>query len=59
MAGKCTKLTFALSKSATLNGGLKYASLKTIYTGGILSLLLYGAPMWRKPYITLATNQSY
>jgi len=46
MAGKCTKLIFALFKSAKLNQGLKYATLKTIYTGGILSLLLYGAPMW-------------
>jgi hypothetical protein len=49
MAGKCTKLIFVLSKLAKLNWGLKYATLKTIYTGRILSLLLYGAPMWRKP----------
>jgi hypothetical protein len=27
---------------------LKHAALKTIYTGGILPLLLYGAPVWRK-----------
>jgi hypothetical protein len=48
MPGKCTKLIFAYSKSAKLNSGLKYATLKTIYTGGILSLLLYGAPKWKK-----------
>jgi hypothetical protein len=48
MAEKYTKLVFALSKSAKLNWGMKYATLKTIYTGGILSLLLYGAPKWKK-----------
>jgi ribonuclease HI len=48
MVEKCTKLIFALSKSAKLNWGLKNAALKTIYTGGILPLLLYGAPVWRK-----------
>jgi len=31
-----------------LNWGLKHAALKTIYTGGILPLLLYGAPLWEK-----------
>jgi hypothetical protein len=48
MAEKCTKLIFALSKSAKLNWGLKHTALKTIYTGGILPLLLYGAPVWRR-----------
>jgi RNA binding protein fox-1 len=48
MAEKCTKLIFALSKSAKLNLGLKHAALKTIYTGEILPLLLYGTPVWRK-----------
>jgi len=47
MAEKCTKLIFALFKSAKLNWELKHAALKTIYTGGILPLLLYGAPVWR------------
>jgi RNA binding protein fox-1 len=47
-AEKCTKLIFALSKSAKLNWGLKHAALRTIYTGGILPLLLYGAPVLRK-----------
>ena len=48
MAGKCTKLIFTLSKSATLNWGLNHASLKTIFTGGILPLLFYGTPVWKK-----------
>jgi hypothetical protein len=48
VAEKCTKLIFTLSKSAKLNWGLKHQALKTIYTGGILPLLLYGAPIWRK-----------
>jgi ribonuclease HI len=43
---KCTKFIFTLSKSAKLNWGLNQATLKTIYTGGILPLLLYGAPVW-------------
>jgi len=46
MTEKCSKLIFALSKSAKLNSGLNYAALKTIYTGGILPLILYGAPVW-------------
>jgi hypothetical protein len=45
---KCSKLIFTLSKSAKLNWGLNHAALKTIYTGGILPLLLYGAPVWAK-----------
>jgi hypothetical protein len=48
MAEKCTKLIFALSEPAKLNWGLKHAALKTIYTAGILPLLLYGAPVWKK-----------
>ena len=46
MPDKCSKLIFTLSKSANLNWGLSYAVLKTIYTGVILPLLLYGAPVW-------------
>jgi hypothetical protein len=57
MAEKCTKLIFALSKSAELNWELKYAALKTINTGEILPLLLYGAPVWRKA-IKPVINQS-
>jgi hypothetical protein len=36
------------SKSAKLNWGLSHDALKTIYTGAILPLLLYGAPIWIK-----------
>jgi hypothetical protein len=46
MTDKCSKLIFTLSNSAKLNWGLKYSALKTIYTGGILPLLLYGPPVW-------------
>ena len=46
MTDKCSKLIFTLSKSAKLNWGLNYAALRTIYTGGILPLLLYEAPFW-------------
>ena len=46
VAEKCTKLIFALSKSAKINWGLGHKALKTIYVGGILPLLLYGAPVW-------------
>jgi len=45
---KCRKLRFALSKSAKLNWGLSHKALKTLYTGGIQPLLLYGAPVWQK-----------
>ena len=45
---KCKKLIFSLSKSAKLHWGLNHAALKTIYTGGILPLLLYGKPVWAK-----------
>jgi len=48
MAEKCAKLIFTLSKSVKLNWRLKHAALKTIYKGGILPLLLYGAPVWIK-----------
>jgi hypothetical protein len=46
MAEKFTKLIFTLSKSAKLYWGLGHTALKTIYTRGILPLLLYGAPVW-------------
>ena len=39
---------FSLSKAAKLNWGLNPKALKTIYLGGILPLLLYGAPVWCK-----------
>ena len=43
---KCSKLIFALSKSAKINWGLKYDVMKIIYEGAILPVLSYGAPMW-------------
>jgi len=43
---KCSKLIFALSRSAKINWGLSYNAMKSIYTGAILPLLLYGAPIW-------------
>jgi len=46
MTDKCSKLIFALSKSAKLSWGLNYAALETIYKGVTLPLLLYGAPVW-------------
>ena len=45
---KCTKLIFVLVKSAKINWGLSHETLRTIYVGGILPLLLYGAPVWIK-----------
>jgi len=44
---KCSKLIFSLSRSAKITWGLKREALKTVYTGGILPLLLYGAPVWK------------
>jgi len=43
---KCSKLIFALSRSAKINWGLSHNALKSVYTGAILPLLLYGAPIW-------------
>jgi len=48
-------LIFTLSKSAKVTWGLKKEALKTIYTGGILPLVLYGAPV-RK---SVLDNTSY
>ena len=45
---KCRKLIFTLSKSAEVTWRLKHKALKTIYTGGILPLILYGAPVWKR-----------
>jgi hypothetical protein len=52
---KCSKLIFALSKSAKLNWGLGHGALKTIYTGAILPLLQYRAPIWA----TALAKESY
>jgi hypothetical protein len=45
-AKKCTTLIHTLAKSAKLNWGLKQEALSTVYKGVILSLMLYGAPVW-------------
>jgi hypothetical protein len=55
MTEKCSKLIFALAKSAKLNWGLSHAAFKTIYTGAILPLLQYGAPIW----INAINNATY
>jgi len=44
---KCTKLIFSLAKSAKLTWGLKHKALKTIYTGAILPLIIYGVSVWK------------
>jgi hypothetical protein len=46
MEEKCLKLIFALSRSAKITWGLRHEALKTIHTGGILPLMLYGVPFW-------------
>jgi hypothetical protein len=38
---------YSLSKSAKITWGLRHEVLKIIYEGAVLSLLLYGAPVWR------------
>jgi hypothetical protein len=48
MEEKCIKLIFSLSRSAKISWGLKHKALKTIYAGGILTLILYGAPVWKE-----------
>jgi len=47
MEEKCSKLIFSLSRSAKISWGLKHKALKTIYAGGTLPLILYGAPVWK------------
>ena len=35
-----------LARAAKVSWGIKHEAMKTIYTGAILPLLLYGAPVW-------------
>jgi len=35
-------------KFGKITWGLKHKALKTIYTGGILPLILYEAPVWKR-----------
>jgi hypothetical protein len=44
---KFTRLIFTLSKSAKVTWWLKHEALKTIYTRGILPLILYRALVWK------------
>jgi len=46
IAGNCIKIIHALSKSAKINWGLRHNVLRIIYTGAILPILSYGAPIW-------------
>jgi hypothetical protein len=43
---KCTKLIYALAKSAKLTWGLKHEALNSINKGAIPPVMLYGAPVW-------------
>ena len=45
---KWRKIIFVLLSSAKLNWGIGHKALKTLYTGGIQPLLLYGAPVCTK-----------
>jgi ribonuclease HI len=45
---KCSRLIFALSKSAKVSWRMGHEALKTIYRGAVLPLLQYGAPVWGK-----------
>ena len=47
MEEKCVKLIFAISRSAKVTCGLGHEALKTIYTEGILPLMLNGPPVWK------------
>jgi len=47
MEEKCLKLIFSLSIPTKVTWGLGHEALKNIYKGGILPLMLYGAPVWK------------
>ena len=46
MTGKCIKFIHALSKLAKVNCGLRHNVLRIIYSGAILTILSYEAPVW-------------
>ena len=46
VAERCMKLIHNLSRLVKLKWGLKREALRTIYKGPILTLMLYGAPVW-------------
>jgi hypothetical protein len=41
-----TKMIHMLGRSAKLQWGLGHKSLKTIYEGAMIPMLMYGAPVW-------------
>ena len=43
---RCAKIIHFLARAAKVSWGIKYEAKKTIYTGAILPLLQYGAPVW-------------
>jgi hypothetical protein len=46
-----TKLIHMLGRSAKLQWGLGHKSLKTIYEGALIPMLMYGAPIWDKAVV--------
>jgi hypothetical protein len=48
IAENSTKLIYMLGKSAKLQLGLGHKSLKTIYEGALIPLLMNGAPVWEE-----------
>ena len=46
--GKCIRLIRALSKSDKVKWGLRHDVLRIIYSGAILPILSYGAPVWKE-----------
>jgi len=46
IAENSTKLIHMLGRSAKLQWGLGHKSLKAIYDGALIPLLMYGAPVW-------------
>jgi len=46
ITGKSLKIVHALSRSAKINWGLRHDVLRIMYTGAILPILSYGAPVW-------------
>jgi hypothetical protein len=47
-AEKTRTLTYMLNKTAKLHWGLGHKSLKMVYRGAIVPLMIYGAPAWEE-----------
>jgi hypothetical protein len=54
-AENSTKLIYMLGKSAKLQWGLGHKSLKTIYEGALIHLLMYRAPVWEEALLKKET----